>query len=255
MIYQLLFSATGRSKKVMDIIAGQWEGEKIEIDLSDPDFDEKKYNFTKEDFYILTVSVFEGRIPSPAAAKLKKLQGKGAKVLLVAVFGNRAVDDCLLEMRDVMTEAGFVPVAAIEASVQHSIINVVADERPDAEDTALLKDFAEKVKSLVSEKQTFGQLKVPGKFPYVEMGGVPYKPAGNESCIECGLCAEKCPVMAIPADNPRSTDRSKCITCMRCVDICPVGARNFPQELIYRTYRKMKPLFEERKPDKLYIAE
>lgn len=102
---------------------GQWEGEKIEIDLSDPDFDEKKYNFTKEDFCILTVSVLEGRIPSPAAAKLKKLQGSGAKVLLVAVFSNRAVDDCLPEMRDVMTEAEFVPAAAIVASVQHSIIN------------------------------------------------------------------------------------------------------------------------------------
>lgn len=254
MIYELLFSATGRSKNVLEIFSPRWDGEKQRIDLSDTAFDRGEYNFTADDICIVCTSVYEGRVPAPAAEKLKKLQGNGAKAVLVAVFGNRAIDDCLLEMKNIVTEAGFVPVAAVESSVQHSIMPQVEPSRPDDADKKELAEFAQKIKAIM-EKDSCGKLDVPGKTPYVEMGGIPFKPKANKKCIECGACARKCPVQAIPPENPKITDKEKCINCMRCVEICPENARDFPKWLISGAYMAMKSKFAGRKPNRLYIAE
>ena len=254
MIYELVFSATGRTEKVLDVISGRWDGEKTRIDLSDPKLEGSRYNITAEDFCIFATSVFEGRIPAPALANLKKLSGNGAKILLVAVFGNRAVDDCLLEMKNETEALGFVPFAAIEASVQHSIITKVEPTRPDSEDISELQAFADKVKQQLAENKG-GVLNVLGNYPYVEMGGLPLHPKGNKKCISCGLCAEKCPTEAIDKANPRLTDKEKCITCMRCVELCPVDARDFPAILVSAAHMAMKSAFAGRKPNKLYLAE
>jgi len=255
MIYELLFSATGRTKKVLDIFSARWSEDKVRIDLSDVNFDRRKYNFTEGDLVIVASSVFEGRIPAPAAEKLKKLKGNGAKAVLLAVFGNRAVDDALLEMKDIMAAGGFVPVAAVEASVQHSIMPQVEATRPDADDEKEIGEFASRIKSALAQKAEFGDLAVPGNFPYVEMGGIPFKPKASKKCIDCGLCAKKCPTGAIPADNYKITDKDKCITCMRCVEICPTDARDFPEILLKGAFMVMKSKFAGRKPNKLYIAE
>lgn len=255
MIYELLFSATGRTKKVLDIFGARWDENKVRIDLSDVNFDREKYNFTADDLVIVASSVFAGRIPAPAVDKLKKLKGNGAKAILLAVFGNRAVDDALLEMKDVMTDGGFVPVAAVESSVQHSIIPQVEAHRPDADDKKEIEEFASRIKAVLAEKAEFKELAVPGNFPYVEMGGVSFKPKVSDKCIDCGLCAKKCPTGAIPMDNFKITDKDKCITCMRCVEICPTDARNLPEILLKGAFMVMKSKFEGRKPNKLYIAD
>lgn len=264
--YNIYFSATGRSKAVADEIAAVYGDRWQEIDLSRQDFDRAKYTFTPSDLCLVTVGVFEGRVPKPAAKNLEKLAGNGAGAVMLAVYGARAIDDCLLEMSDILTGAGFVPVAGIEAVAQHSIITDIAANRPDAADKRQIKEFGRKIRRrIIRGREELGDeftyprfmknksLSLPGNRPYVDMGGLPMHPKGNKKCISCGLCAKNCPVRAIPRDNPRATDGRKCITCMRCVELCPVHARDFNPLLVKVAGMAMKKRFSGEKTNKLYM--
>jgi len=48
----------------------------------------------------------------------------------------------------------------------------------------------------------------------------------TDDCIDCGLCARRCPTAAI-GDDPRSTAHAECITCQTCRRVCPTQAVKF----------------------------
>ena len=50
----------------------------------------------------------------------------------------------------------------------------------------------------------------------------------SDECIQCGACADECPVSAIAeGDGKYVIDADTCVDCGTCADVCPVGA---PQE-------------------------
>ena len=48
--------------------------------------------------------VYAGRVPAFAVERLKGIKTSGVKCVIVAVYGNRAYEDALVEMQDVATE-------------------------------------------------------------------------------------------------------------------------------------------------------
>ena len=176
---------------------------------------------------LAVVPVYGGRIPAIAAQRLLALQGSGNPAIAVVVYGNRAYDDALLELKNLLTEAGHQVIAAAAFIAEHSISRSIATGRPDASDLARCVQFGAEVEA----KLTSGSLTtvdVPGNAEYRPLPQMPVTPMVTDACGGCGMCARKCPTGAIPLQNPRSTEAARCILCMRCVAICPRKARIMP---------------------------
>ena len=254
-IFEMIFSPTGGTKKVSDIICHALDEniENIEIvDLMRTDVNFSSVNIKEDDLCVIAVPAYGGRVPAPAVSHIGALYGNGAKAILVAVFGNRVIDETLLELQDVSTAAGFKPVAAIEAVAEHSLARVHGAGRPDADDEKELKSFAKQIFEKLDVLNGTALI-VPGVRPFKEFKGSSAKPSVKKICTSCGLCATQCPVKAIPKDAPDITDKNLCISCMRCVTVCPNQARYVPDEITETITKFLTTLCAERKPNKLYM--
>lgn len=251
-IYSIYFSPTGGTKKVMDILT---EGSSIDgrVDLSAADADYGAYRFAAGDLCLIGMPSFGGRVPAVALERMKKMKANGAAAVIVIVFGNRAYDDTLLELKNEASACGYKVKAAVAAVAEHSIIRKYAKGRPDAQDEIELKRFSREIMESAKSGKKTGNLVVPGNPEYREYNGVPFKPKANRACIKCGLCAEKCPMEAIPKNAPGTTDNEKCISCMRCVAICPRNARRFNRIALFAVAQAMKKAFAGRKQNELYL--
>ena len=104
-LYEFCFSPTGGCRKVSTASARDGIARKLFIDLTDP---EGVWPIPeKDDVCIFTAPAFAGRSAGTGSGAVKQLTGNGAAAILTAVYGNRAFDDTLLELKNLLTEAGF----------------------------------------------------------------------------------------------------------------------------------------------------
>ncbi len=181
--------------------------------------------------------------------RLSKIKGNGAKVVVVAVYGNREFDDALLELKNTSEKIGFKVIAGIGAIAQHSIANTIGEGRPNKSDIEQLNGFKKKIDDKI-ESGRIG-VEVVGNYPYKEIGTMPDYPRAKENCTKCGICVENCPVGAII--YPEETDEKKCIGCMRCVAVCPENARKLNSAIVNAVTEKLKMVCSEPKENTLYI--
>lgn len=219
------FSPTGTTLKIARSIA-QGIGAPIdEIDLSVP----PKALFVQDgDILLAAMPVYGGRVPAVALERLSQIKSTQQPAVAVVVYGNRAYDDALLELKESLETNGFCPVAAGAFIAEHSIVRSIAAGRPDEADLRAAETFGANVERKLRQDSSFAPVTVPGNHPYREYKGLAFHPKAGKNCIRCGQCAKLCPVGAIPAEAPDDTNISKCITCMRCVSVCPRNARALP---------------------------
>ncbi len=252
-IVQIAFSPTGGTQRVADIITEGLGKPVRKIDLTDAGL--KSTRLEKEDFAVIAVPSFGGRVPALAAQRLAEVYGNNARSIIVCVYGNRAYEDTLIELKDLAEQRGFRVIAAISAVAEHSIMHEYAAGRPDGQDQDELRSFAEKIMEKLGrdDADSMSVPEVPGNRPYKKAGGAGLVPKADRSCNSCGLCAEICPAQAIKKENPKATDSKKCISCMRCVVRCPQSARKVNGALVSVAALAIKKACSVRKSNELYI--
>lgn len=244
---EIVFSPTGGTEKVANIISENLDYEIRKIDLCDYNADFSQCVINSDDTVLIAMPSFGGRAPAVAIKRLKQINGNGAECVLVCVYGNRAYEDTLAEMEDAVTESGFKVKAAIAAVAQHSIFSQYATNRPDIEDEKQLISFTLKIKNSYATSP-----KIPGNRPYKQAGGKGNVPKPTKECISCGICAESCPVQAIDYKNFEA-DAEKCISCMRCVKYCPNNSRIIDREAAAVVAAAIKKACSERKENELFL--
>lgn len=248
--YAITFSPTGGTRRVAEAVVSTWNNVTY-IDLTKPAKDFTEIAFERTDMVAIVMPVYSGRIPAFAVDRLQQIKAANSKCVIVAVYGNRAYEDALVELQDTAAQCGFDIIAAITAVAEHSIMRQFATGRPNDNDRAELGDFGRQVMDKASRNET-NAIDIPGNRPYRQAGGV-FVPKATRQCSGCGICAHSCPAQAIDLQNPKLVDKSRCIGCFRCVAICPEHARRFNPLLLKAVALMMGKAFAGHKPNELFI--
>lgn len=239
------FSPTNTTKRIVDAIAQGIGPCTMEIvDITSPGGRKQQLHTTENDLLLLGVPVYFGRVQINAIEWLHTIKAHNTPTVCVVVYGNREYDDALIELKDTAIRAGCLPIACGAFIGEHSFSSTetpIATGRPDADDLDCAKSFGQKIKEktrALSSINQIGTITVPGNYPYIDMADSKEKLSSvdlvtvRDSCLQCGVCAEHCPVGAIDSENSAIVDKKKCILCNACIKVCPEKARKVNNDVI-----------------------
>ena len=185
--YNILFSPTGGTKKVADILASNLFKDIASIDLC------REINaqaLSENDICIVSVPSYGGRVPHIAIKRLQMIKGNGAKAILNCVYGNREWEDTLTELQDTLEDIGFKCIAAIAAVAEHSIFRQYATGRPNDNDKTQLIEFCKQIRQRLDSNAVVTLTLSGNHRTYKVFNGSPLKPMADANCTGCGLCAK-----------------------------------------------------------------
>lgn len=265
-VWAMYFSPTGGTKKVTErtasALAKSLDLPLAVLDFTLPQTRKTVQAFSAEDIVVFGTPVIAGRVPNVLLPYLREqVQGNGALAVPLVSFGNRNYDDALIELRNILEQDGFHTIAAAAFVSEHSFSRTLAAGRPDAADLALAEQFAERI----AAKRAAWTSPVPVKGndpirPYfqpqdrfgkhIDIRKV--KPQVSDACINCGHCADVCPMGSISHENVREYI-GICIKCCACEKKCPVGARYFddPGYLYHKT--ELEELYARRAEPEFFL--
>ena len=251
-IKAIVFSPTGGTKAVCDILAREIGPDPFEIDLTDRFADHEQIALSADDVVVIAMPCYAGRVPALAAERFRRISGQGARAVVVAVYGNRAYDDELVELVDLAHDGGFRVIAGVAAVAEHSIVREYAAGRPDTQDVQDLADIAARIREKLAAADD-SVPDVPRNRPYKDVPAGGNVPEADAACVHCGTCAAHCPNGAIDPEHPARTDAARCISCMRCVSICPAQARRIDPAKTAAIREKLRDVCSVRKAPECYL--
>jgi len=256
------FSPTHTTKKVLEGIA---KGINIDIsdvtDITKPAVRNLEPPVFGEDLVLIGAPVYSGRLQQNAAAYFKKIKANNTPAVLVALYGNRAYEDALLELKDTAIMSGFSPMAIGAFIGEHSYASdefPLGQNRPDSVDIekaeAFGKEIAAKLKK-VENIDSISDVRVPGNTPYKERMKSPAIDfiEVTDACTHCDVCVEACPNEAIDEESGYSVDLEECICCCACIKSCPENARVIKDGMIKDIMKKLSQTCSKRKEPETFF--
>lgn len=258
----VFFSPTETTAKIVNGIAQGIDSDLVSrIDLTPPGAGLDEVEQMRDELTIIGTPVYAGRVPAEAVRRLRRIKGDNTPAVVVVVYGNRDYEDALLELRDIVAELGFRPIAGGAFIGEHSYSSEttpIAPGRPDDEDMEKTKRFGDSIQEKISKFHTLNDmpdLKVPGNYPYVEWEQPPeMAPVTVESlCKLCAECAAACPTAAITVEDSVMTDKHACIRCSACIKKCQSGARKWESARIDQIRKWLSENCLQRKEPQIYL--
>ncbi len=246
------FSPTNTTKKVVEKIALGTGLELEEINLTFIDKNLDSYVVDNDSLAIIGVPVYAGRVPQIILKTLHSIKGNSYAIPVV-VYGNRAYEDALVELEDILKENGFKILGGGAFIGEHSYSRKVATNRPDNEDLELAFDFGKKIVEKLNSDD-FSTPIFPGNRPYKpEMPTRIFAPTIDNNCVYCRKCWVVCPVGAIDSRKPEIVQVEKCIHCYACVKICTFNGRVVENSPIQPIIEMLESKFTNRKEPEIYL--
>jgi ferredoxin len=262
----IYFSPTGTTKKIVDqIAAGFSEGFPLaaveRLDLTPASSRTSLPTKLRGSLAVIGSPVYCGRIPSEVTGRLARISSAGVPAVIVAVYGSRAYEDAIIELRDVATERGFRVIAAGAFIGEHSFSSEaapIAKGRPDIGDLQRAQELGKAVSAKISSARTIEAIPVrrlPGDRPYRELTpSMRISPISQKAlCAKCGKCIAVCPMAAITHAGAPETDRDSCILCCACVKSCSTGARIFDNAKFVQIVQRLVTNCSHRKEPETFL--
>jgi ferredoxin len=256
------FSPTGTTKAVVQGIArGIHPGNVESVDITRPDARIQPLRTSEKELLIIGVPVYMGRVPALLTDWLRAISAQNTPAVCVVVYGNRAYEDALIELNDILTQCGCRPIAGAAYLGEHSFSDdetPTAKDRPDARDVHHAESFGRKVREKLTAIPSVDRISgvtIPGCHPYrgdSTLWTVDFIAVGD-ACTQCGICAAECPVGAIDPDDSAVIDTEKCITCCACIKHCPEHARSMKPGLVKDAQLRLHTLYSERKEPECFL--
>ena len=255
------FSPTGTTKAVVQGIASGINPDTMElIDITKPDARKQPLLTEEDELLIIAAPVYMGRIPALLNEWLNAIQAHNTPTVCVVVYGNRVFDNALLELKDIVTKSGCIPIAGAAYIGEHSFSNSETPSigRPDEDDLNQAKEFGQDIRKKLQSIASISQISkvdVPGSYPYegtTDLWDVDFI-AVSDLCTQCGVCAEVCPVGAMDSQDSSLINQEKCITCCACLKRCPQNARTIKPGPVKEAQKRINTLFTERKKPEHFL--
>ena len=241
-VHAVYFSGTGTTEKTVRRIARRLADRLgaayTEYSYTLPEVRKKELTIPAGDLAVVGCPTYAGRVPNLLMPYLRDLvRGEGALAVPVVLFGNRNFDDGLIELRNTLTEDGFMPVAGGAFVGEHAFSRTLGAGRPNDADMAEMDGFADRIAAKLAAGDTT-PVTVGGCDP-IRPYYTPRDRHGNPinilkvkpktdmtKCSGCGWCAAHCPMGSIDPNDPSQVP-GICIKCCACVKGCPTGAKYY----------------------------
>jgi ferredoxin len=260
------FSPTGTTKKIIEEISKGINYSSTEVvDITKPEGRKRQLQTSENELLIIGVPVYFGRVQTNAIEWLNTIKAYNTPTVCIVVYGNREYDDALLELKETAVKKGCIPIACAAYIGEHSLSNSktpIAAGRPDTDDLRHAESFGEKIREKIASIPSISfitDISVPGKYPYIDMidqkkmlSSVDFI-AVDSNCLQCGDCAQHCPVGAIDSENSASVDKNKCILCNACIKNCKAIARTVKNDMVKNLALRLSEILKVRKEPVFFL--